>query len=64
MAAETMRRVRRNCECLVFRLQFTGYVFGTFPDGSSDYYTKWPLITPPAETLAGLADLVAGLASF
>ena len=46
MAAETMRRVRRNCECLVFRLQFTGYVFGTFPDGSSDYYTKWPLITP------------------
>ena len=33
VAAETMRRVRRNCERLVSRLGKLGYVFGTFPDG-------------------------------
>src|SRR5690349_15599173 len=32
VATETMRRVRRNCERLVSRLQTLGYVFGTFPD--------------------------------
>ena len=32
VATETMRRVRRNCERLVARLQTLGYIFGTFPD--------------------------------
>jgi hypothetical protein len=32
VAAETMRRVRRNCDRLVSRLGGLGYVFGTFPD--------------------------------
>jgi hypothetical protein len=33
VAAETMGRVRRNCERIISRLHILGYVFGTFPDG-------------------------------
>ena len=46
VAAETMRRVRRNCERIVSRLRSAGYVFGTFPDGSTGYYTNGPLVAP------------------
>lgn len=42
VAAETMRRVRRNCERIVSRLQAMGYVFGTYPDGKR----RWPKIAP------------------
>ena len=45
-----MRRVRRNCERLVARLQTLGYVFGTFPDGTRRSYTVDPL-TPPSEQM-------------
>lgn len=50
VAAETMRRVRRNCERIVSRLQGMGYVFGTFPDGTRRSYTVDPL-TPPSDQM-------------
>ena len=57
VAVETMRRVRRNCEIIVSRLRSTGYVFGTYPDGSTGYYTQGPLVPPSKEALADLAEL-------
>lgn len=33
VATETMRRVRRNCERIVERLQSLSYAFGVYPDG-------------------------------
>jgi hypothetical protein len=57
VAAETMRRVRRNCELIVSRLQALGYVFGTYPDGSTGYYTQGPLVPPSEKMLADLAEL-------
>ena len=57
VAGETMRRVRRNCERIVSRLRFAGYVFGTFPDGSTGYYTNGPLVAPSKATRADLAEL-------
>jgi len=57
VAAETMRRVRRNCERLVARLQTLGYVFGTFPDRTRRSYAVDPL-TPPSESMrADCAEL-------
>src|ERR671938_598318 len=47
VAAETMRRVRRNCERIVSRLRTLAYVFGTFPDGSGRSYAAEPLTPPP-----------------
>jgi hypothetical protein len=44
VAAETMRRVRRNCERLIDRLRAMDYKFGTYPDGSTGYYTSGPLL--------------------
>ena len=57
VVAETMRRVRRNCERLVPRLRALGYVFGTYPDGTGGYYTQGPLVPPSEKTLADLAEL-------
>jgi hypothetical protein len=57
VAAETMRRVRRNCERIVSRLHSAGYIFGTFPDGSTGYYTNGPLVAPSKATRADLAEL-------
>jgi hypothetical protein len=57
VATETMRRVRRNCERIVSHLRSIGYVFGTFPDGTSGYYTNGPLVPPSEETLQGCAEL-------
>ena len=50
VAAETMRRVRRNCERLISRLGALGYVFDTFPDGSHRHYPAEPL-TPPSDAM-------------
>src|SRR3989337_560685 len=57
VAAETMRRVRRDCEMIVSRLRASGYVFGTYPDGSTGYYTQGPFVAPSEKTLADLAEL-------
>ncbi len=57
VAAETMRRVRRNCEQIISRLQAMGYVFGTFPDGTSRYYTQGALLQPTDEMRSGIAEL-------
>ena len=54
VAAETMRRVRRNCATIVARLGALGYVFGTFPDGTRRSPRGEPL-TPPDEAM--LADM-------
>jgi hypothetical protein len=57
VAAETMRRVRRNCERLVSRLRAAGYTLGVYPDGSKGYYTPGPLVAPTEATLDDLASL-------
>ena len=57
VAAETMRRVRRNCERIVSRLTSFGYVFGTFPDGTRRPYPAEPLAPPSEATLADMAEL-------
>src|SRR5262249_26835526 len=57
VATETMRRVRRDCELLVSRLRDLGYVFGTYPDGSTGYYTQGPLVRPSETTRGALAKL-------
>jgi hypothetical protein len=57
VAAETMRRVRRNCEMIVSRLGALGYVFGVYPDGSRGYYTEGPLVPPSSEMNADRASL-------
>ncbi|MFL5386100.1 MAG: hypothetical protein ACJ8GN_26595 [Longimicrobiaceae bacterium] len=59
VGAETMRRVRRNCEMLVDRLRAAGYVFGIYPDGSDGYYSEGPLVAPSDATRAALARLEA-----
>ena len=56
VAAETMSRVRRNCERLVTNLRALGYVFGTFPDGSRRSEVIEPL-TPPWRSLTGAGSL-------
>jgi len=43
VAAETMRRVARNCERIVSRLGELDYNFGTYPDGSRRSYLGEPL---------------------
>ena len=59
VAAETMRRVHRNCERLITNLRALGYVFGTFPDGSRRLPIIEPL-TPPSDTMhADCAELEA-----
>ena len=59
VAAETMRRVLRNCQLLVSRLRSAGYVFGVYPDGSHGYYTEGPLVAPSHSTRSDCADLLA-----
>jgi len=46
VAAETMRRVQRNCERIVSRLRSMGYSFNAFPDGSRRHYVGEPLVRP------------------
>ena len=47
VAAETMRRVRRDCELIVSRLRALGYVFGTYPDGKRRGYPTVEPLAPP-----------------
>lgn len=57
VAAETMRRVQRNCEQIIERLKSLKYTFGVYPDGSKGYYSMGPLVTPDAEMLTDIATL-------
>lgn len=57
VAIETMRRVRRNCERIISRLQTLGYVFGTFPDGTSRHYSVEPLTLPSSKMQADCDEL-------
>jgi hypothetical protein len=59
VAAETMRRVRRNCQRIVSRLQALGYTFDTFPDGSGRSYITAPLLPPSDVMRADCAELEA-----
>lgn len=59
VATETMRRVRRNCERIISRLQTLGYVFGTFPDGTRRSYKVKPLTPPSARMQADCEQLEA-----
>ena len=59
VATETMRRVRRNCEKIVSRLQKLGYVFGTFPDGTRRSYRMAPLTPPSNRMQADVEELEA-----
>jgi hypothetical protein len=57
VAIETMRRVRRNCERIVNRLQAAGYRFGVYPDGSRGYISDGPLILSSRQSQADIATL-------
>jgi hypothetical protein len=57
VADETMRRVRRNREVIVSRLDALGYAFGVYPDGSHGYYTQGPLISASDQTRADYVRL-------
>jgi hypothetical protein len=50
VAAETMARVRRNCETLISRLEGMGYDFSRYPDGSRRY-GNMPPHTPPSDEM-------------
>lgn len=56
VTAETMRRVRRNCERLVSRLNALGYIFGTYPDGCGSF-TSGALVLPDEASFSSLAEL-------
>jgi len=57
VATETMRRVRRNCKLIIYRLRDLGYAFGAYPDGSTGYYTQGPLVPPSEAQCGALAKL-------
>lgn len=57
VAKETMRRVRRNCERIIARLQGLGYVFGTYPDGTRRSFPVKPLTLPSARMQADIEEL-------
>lgn len=59
VATETMRRVRRNCEKLVSRLNVLGYQFGIYPDGSRRSPKGEPLTLPSKSMQADLDELEA-----
>jgi hypothetical protein len=57
VATETMRRVRRNCERIISRLQGLGYVLGTYPDGTRRSYRVAPLTLPSDRMRADREEL-------
>ena len=57
VAAETMRRVQRNCALIVTRLKSLKYKLGVYPDGSKGYYSMGALVPPNAEMAADIAAL-------
>lgn len=59
VAAETMRRVRRNCEQIISRLHALGYVFGTFPDGTRRSFSVEPLTLPSDQMQSDCEELEA-----
>jgi hypothetical protein len=59
VAAETMQRVRRNCERLVPTLQDVGYLFGSYPDGTPRQPTIEPVTLPSATMQVDMAELEA-----
>ena len=61
VAVETMRRVRRNCELIISRLQEYAYVFGTYPDGTRRPYTVEPH-TPPSDEMRTDCDELESIA--
>lgn len=62
VAAETMRRVRWNCERLISNLRALNYVFGIYPDGSRRIPIIEPLTLPSDAIRSNIAELetVAG----
>jgi len=64
VAAEMMRRVRRNLQRIVARLEAAGYTFGLYPDGTDGYYSDGPLVPLSGATRAeaiGLAERLGPL---
>jgi len=59
VAAETMRRVRRNCEKIIARLRALGFDFKRYPDGSRRSFAPGPLTPPSAAMRADQAELEA-----
>jgi hypothetical protein len=57
VAAETMRRVRRNCERIISRLQNLGYIFGRFPDGTRRSGRIPPFMPPSPKMRAASEEL-------
>jgi hypothetical protein len=57
VAAETMRRVRRNCDFLVSQLRALGYVFDTFPDGARRFPATAPRIPPSDAMRVDMSEL-------
>lgn len=57
VAIETMRRVRRNCERIISRLQKLDYNFGTYPDGTRRPYVVEPLTLPSTQMQADCDEL-------
>lgn len=57
VATETMRRVRRNLELIVSRLNSMGYIFGKYPDGSIYQDQHEPLSFPTRMLRATVAQL-------
>jgi hypothetical protein len=57
VAAETMQRVRRNCERIYGQLQNLGYVFDTFPGGARRDYVPDPLDPPSKQFQVDLDEL-------
>jgi hypothetical protein len=55
VASETMRRVRRNCEKILSRLQKLGYIFGTFPDRTRRS-PRMPPFTPASARMRATAE--------
>lgn len=62
VAAETMRRVQRNCALIVSRLEALGYQFGVYPDGSRGYVSIGPLtaLDPDSESALEVLNQAAG----
>lgn len=59
VAAETMVRVRRNCETLIQRLREMDYMFDRYPDGSRRSFSQPPLSPPSDQTHSDIAELEA-----
>jgi hypothetical protein len=57
VAAETMQRVRRNCERIIAKLNKAGYRFDIYPDGSKRHHAPAALVPPSKSTPKDIAEL-------